>query len=111
MLNGFLRMSAVCKLKGHDFKALGWQQFHGTTEEFKTLVEHLESNLTQYQGLAGYLKFSEEYAGNDMQSGFQRMSAVCKLKGLNFEALGWQGFSYQLSESELPQDAPFEDAA
>ena len=111
MLNGYRRMSAVCQLKGHDFTALGWQLFPGTTEKFDTLVEHLERNLTQYQGLAGYLKFSEEYAGNDMQSGFQRMSAVCKLKGLNFEALGWQGFSYQLSESELPQDAPFEDAA
>ena len=78
-----------------NFKKLGWQQFRGSTKEFKELQSNLLDERGElrekYQGQEkGYIKFSDEYYGGDMFKAFQNASSV--LSKEMFKKLGWQQF-------------------
>ena len=93
MLKAFLNVSSVLSIEV--FKRLGWQQFHGTTQEFKDLKDLIldeGGNLKkEYKGQeAGYPLFADRHTGGEMQKAFQNVSSVLSTKV--FKGLGWQKF-------------------
>ena len=93
MQQTFQNVSAVLSKK--EMELLGWQQFHGSTEEFRQLRSKLfnpdGSIKQQYIGQAeGYPLFADEYFDGKMNKSFQNVSAV--LSKQEMEQLGWQQF-------------------
>ena len=99
MLKTFINVSAV--VEKSIFKKLGWQGFHDSVEDFRTLRgKILTSNgdiRHEYKGIDGYEKFVKEgYYGSDMLKTFINVSAVVE-KSI-FKKLGWQAFSGSLED-------------
>ena len=93
----------VSKALGEDFKQLGWQAYHGSTEGFSEEREQIlnsdESVKEEYKGMSGYARYAKEYHGKAMQKAFQNVSSV--LESSLFDQLGWQqyhGFVEEFSE-------------
>lgn len=92
MEKAFSNVSAV--LTDQEFKELRWgKQYRGSTTKFLTERSRLFENgklLAIYQGLSGYLAFSDEYYDRKMQKAFSNVSAV--LSESEFSKLGWKVF-------------------
>ena len=93
MFNAFSNVSAILSTKL--FKDLGWQQFHGTTKEFRELKNQIldeNGNLkTEYiDQEQGYLLFADTFYGGDMNRTFFNVSAVLSKK--LFKDLRWKHF-------------------
>ena len=89
----FINVSAV--LSKQEMELLGWQQFQGSTEEFRQLRGKLfnpdGSIKRQYIGQAeGYLLFADEHFDGEMRRTFQNVSAVASKQEM--ERLGWKQF-------------------
>ena len=76
------------------FKKLGWQQFHGSVEEFyeirKLLLDEKGRIKEEYKGMEGYARFAEDHYAGDMFKAFQNASSV--LSKAVLKSSGWQGF-------------------
>ena len=92
----------VSKVLKDDFQELGWQQFHGSVEEFEELQGRIldeDGRLREeYQGMSGYALFARKYYGRDMSKTFRNVSAV--LDKEVFRLLGWQFFHGLVEEFE-----------
>ena len=81
-------------------KSLGWQKFHGSVEEFKSLSDLILDEKgeikAEYKGMAGYARFAEKYYAGDMLKAFINASSV--LSKAVFKSLGWQGFKGSVEE-------------
>ncbi len=93
MAKAFKNVSSV--LSKDMFKRLGWQQFQGTTKEFKELKaqildEHGELRKEYIGQEEGYPRFANTYYGRDMQKAFKNVSSV--LSKDMFQQLGWKYF-------------------
>ena len=102
MSRTFINVSAVTSKQ--EMKQLGWQQFQGSTEEFRRLRGKLfnpdGSIKRQYIGqMEGYPLFADEYFDGQMSRTFINVSAV--LSKQEMELLGWQ--MYQGSTEEFRQ--------
>ena len=84
----------VSKALGENFKELGWQEFHGSELEFRSLREKIldESGKPKekYMGQEGYALFAKDHYGGAMSKAFMNVSSV--LSESEFKELGWQGF-------------------
>ena len=97
----FQNVSSV--LNKETFKKLGWQQFHGYTDEFEELIGKILYDdgfalNEEFLGQAGYLKFANTYYSGGMQKTFQNISSV--LNKETFKKLGWQQFHGYTDEFE-----------
>ena len=95
MQKGYQLMSALCKFQKVNFASeLGWEaRFQGTIIKLEELRKEIRDPSYQdhYNGLDGYIKFSEKHAKGDMLKGYQLMSALCKFQKVNFASeLGWE---------------------
>ncbi len=93
MQKAFINVSSV--LSKEVFKRLGWQQFQGTTQEFKDLKDKILDETgelkKEYIGQEeGYPKFADIHTGGEMQKAFINVSSV--LSKEVFKRLGWQAF-------------------
>ncbi len=93
MQKAFINVSSV--LSKEVFKRLGWQQFQGTTKEFKDLKDQILDETgelkKEYIGQEeGYPKFADTHTGGEMQKAFKNVSSV--LSKEVFKRLGWQQF-------------------
>ena len=89
----FTNVSAV--LSSQEMRRLGWQQFQGSTEDFRRLRGELfnpdGSIKQQYIGQAeGYPLFADEHFDGEMRRTFHNVSAA--LSKQEMERLGWQQF-------------------
>ena len=58
-------------------KELQWQQFQGTSLDFKNLKDLLSLDVIEkYKGMAGYVLFAKKYFKNNMQKAYKNVSAV-----------------------------------
>ena len=58
-------------------KELRWQQFQGTSVDFKNLKELLSLDvIEEYKGSDGYVNFTKKYFEGDMQKAYLNVSAV-----------------------------------
>ena len=101
MQKAYLNISAILDKKQR--QELGWQQFHGSTKEYRELKEKIVDKAgqirTEYLGMEGYALFADreykreysagEYAG-DMQKAYLNISAILDKK--QRQELGWQQF-------------------
>ena len=99
MQKAFINVSSV--LSSVLFKKLGWQQFKGTTSEFKELKNQILDEAgelkEEYIGQeTGYLQFADTYYGGEMKKAFENASSV--LSSVLFKKLGWQQFKGTTSE-------------
>ena len=94
----FINVSAV--LDKRIFKQSGWQQFKGSTQEFRALKAQIldrHGNFkTEYQGMEGYARFADEFYKGDMLITFINVSAV--LDNRIFKQSGWQAFKGSTQE-------------
>ncbi len=93
MQKTFINVSSI--LSKEVFKRLGWQQFHGTTKEFKDLknliLDETGELKKQYIGQEeGYPRFADTHTGGEMTKAFHNVSSV--LPKEVFKRLGWQQF-------------------
>ena len=93
MRRTFVNVSAA--LSSQDMRRLGWQQFQGSTEEFRRLRGKLfnpdGSIKQQYIGQAeGYPLFADEHFDGKMQKTFLNVSAL--LSRQEMRRLGWQAY-------------------
>ena len=100
MKKTFQNVSAV--LNREVFKLLGWQQFHGSVEEFEGLRGKIldeDGRLKEnYRDMPGYARFARDHYGRNMRKTFLNISAVLD-KGV-FKLLGWQRFHGSVEEFE-----------
>ena len=98
MLKTFLNVSAV--LDKAIFKSAGWQQFHGSTKEFKELRGYVLNERgefkEEYRAMEGYARLADAYFAGGMQKTFINVSAV--LDKAIFESAGWQLFQGSTKE-------------
>ena len=85
-------------------KDLNWQQFQGTTEEYRELRELILDNQgnikSEYIGMDGYTSFANTHFEGDMQKTYKNISAV--LGGVKAtRALGLQWKSFQGTTSQF----------
>ena len=84
----------VSKALGEDFNELGWQEFHGSELEFRSLREKIldESGKPRekYIGQEGYSLFAKDHYDRAMLKAFMNVSSV--LSESEFKELGWQEF-------------------
>jgi hypothetical protein len=91
MQKGYILMSALCKYQRVNFDSeIGWEaQFPGTTKKLEELSKKIRD--PRYKGLGGYVAFSNDWAEDNMQKGYQLMSALCKYQSVNFDSeIGWE---------------------
>ena len=92
MKRAFENVSAV--LSKAVFKSAGWQQFRGSTKEFKELISYVLNERGDfkegYRTMRGYVRLSDEYFGGNMKRAFENVSAV--LSKAVFKSAGWQQF-------------------
>ena len=78
MLRTYKNISAV--LDKELMRKLGWQQFQGTTKEYKKLRELILDNQgnikSEYIGMDGYASFANTHFKGDMQKTYSNISAV-----------------------------------
>ena len=98
MLRAFMNVSAV--LDKVIFKSAGWQQFRGSTKEFKELrgyVLNARSDFKEeYRGMEGYARLADEHFAGNMLRAFMNVSAV--LDKVIFKSAGWQAFQGSTKE-------------
>ena len=92
MQKTYKNISAV--LDKGQMKQTGWQQFHGTTKEFKELRGKIldeDGNVKfKYVGMEGYAVFADTYFTGDMHKTYLNISAVLDKGQMN--QTGWQSF-------------------
>ena len=93
MQQAFENVSAALSKK--EMAQLGWQQFQGTTADFRSLRGKIYdsdgSPKPKYTGQKGYALFVDEhYEGGGMLMAFQNVSAVSSKREM--AQLGWQAF-------------------
>ena len=88
-------------------KALGWQKFQGTVEEFKETLKRILNNegkvRPKYKGMEGYLLYADTFYKGDMQKAYKNVSAVLG----TMQALDWQSFrgtSHELRKMQILDD-------
>ena len=98
MQKAFINVSAV--LESSLFKQLGWQSYHGSTEEFSKEREQILNSdgsvKEKYKGMSGYGRYAKEYHGENMEKAFVNVSAV--LESSLFKQLGWQSYRGSLED-------------
>ena len=100
----FYRMSTVYRKVseslGQRFKLLYWQQFHGSTKEFKELRGYVLNERgefkEEYRAMEGYARLADEHFAGDMQKTFLNVSAV--LDKAILKSAGWQLFQGSTKE-------------
>lgn len=105
MQKAYQLVSAACKYNNHNFKALGWVQFQGSTAEFQSISHEICTNFFKppamegsMTGLQGYKNFALKYFEGDMLRAHQIVSSVCKFKDLSFDTLGWSQFHGKVAD-------------
>ncbi len=92
MHKSFFNVSSV--LNREQFKNLGWQQFHGNVEKFKSYRNKIldqEGKLRpEFIGIDGYAHFAEKYEDGAMRTAFSNVSAILSKK--QFQGLRWKAF-------------------
>ena len=90
----------VSKVLGRaKMKGLQWQQFSGTSEDFKNLKELLSLELIKkYKGMLGYANFAKKYFEGDMKKAYKNVSAVLGGGSRLMKQLSWQGYKGQASD-------------
>ena len=92
MLKTYINVSAV--LDKGEMKRLGWQAFHGRTEDFfelrKKLLNAKGELKEEYIGMEGYAAFADQHFQGDMQKTYLNVSVVLD-KG-EMKRLGWRQF-------------------
>ena len=90
----------VSRALGKKFKILNWQQFHGSTKEFRAVrAEVLDSQgnfKEEYRDMEGYAKFADQFYNGNMHKTFMNVSAV--LDKQMFKKSGWQLFQGSTKE-------------
>ena len=101
MLKAFMNVSSV--LNESEFKELGWQEFHGSVDEFHELrgkiLDESGKPREKYIGQEGYALFAKDHYGGAMLKAFKNVSSV--LGGhANMKILGldWKQFNGKSSE-------------
>ena len=98
MFRAFINASSA--LSQEVFKKSGWQQFRGSVEEFheirKLLLDEKAEIKEEYQGMDGYIRFSEEHYAGDMFRAFINASSVLSKEVL--KKSGWQAFKGSVRE-------------
>ena len=103
-LEGSKRMdyvfSEVSKVLGSSkMKKLQWQQFLGTSEDFKNLKELLSLELIKkYKGMLGYVNFSKKYFEGDMKKAYINVSSVLGGGFRLMKQLDWQEYLGSVSD-------------
>ena len=108
MLRAYLNVSAV--LSESEKEALNWQQYQGTTKEFREersrVLDSKEKVKAEYQGLDGYALYADRFYGGEkqelgnMERAYKNVSAV--LSESEKEALNWQ--QYQGTTKEFREE-------
>ena len=90
----------VSKVLGHaKMKGLQWQQFLGTSEDFKNLKELLSLDVIEkHKGMKGYTSFAEKYFEGDMQKAYRNISAVLGGGSRLMKQLDWQAYLGSVSD-------------
>ena len=96
MLKAYINVSAV--LNKSEKKNLNWQQYQGTTKEFREersrILDEEGKVKEEYRGVKGYVHYADEFYGGkrkefgDMFKAYKNVSAV--LNGLEKKSLSWQ---------------------
>ena len=80
-------------------KGLQWQQFLGTSEDFKNLKELLSLDVIEkHKGMKGYANFAEKYFEGDMEKAYKNVSAVLGGGSRLMKQLDWQAYHGQVSD-------------
>ena len=87
-------------------KELQWQQFQGTSVDFKNLKELLSLDvIEEYKGSDGYVNFAKKYFEGNMEKAYKNVSAVLGGGGSRLmKQLDWQGYKGQVSEFNKLRD-------
>ena len=111
MIYVFQKVSKV--LGPAKMKRLQWQQFLGTSEDFKNLKELLSLDVIEkHKGMRGYASFAEKYFEGEMQKAYQNVSAVLGGGSSLMKQLDWQGYQGQVSGfNELREKVLNEDGS
>ena len=96
MQKTFMNVSAL--LGRSEMKRTGWQQFHGTAEEYYKQKQEILNYLLNkdgsindvYQNMDGYALFAKKYYSGDMEKTFINVSAI--LSESEMKRTGWQQF-------------------
>ena len=96
MEKAYVNISAILDKK--QFQELGWQQFHGSTKEYRELKEKIvdkedqkeDQIRTEYFGMEGYAVFADKEYNGAMEKAYVNISAILDKK--QFQELGWQQF-------------------
>ena len=94
----FSKVSKV--LDSVKMKELQWQQFQGTSLDFKNLKDLLSLDVIEkYKGMAGYVLFAKKYFKNNMEKAYKNVSAVLGGGGSRLmKQLDWQEYIGLVSE-------------
>ena len=80
-------------------KGLQWQQFLGTSKDFKNLKELLSLDVIEkHKGMKGYVSFAEKYFEADMKKAYLNVSAVLGGGSRLMKQLDWQAYQGQVSD-------------
>ena len=98
MGQAFQNVSAVSGKK--EMEKLGWQQFQGTTADFRALrgkvYDSDSSPKPEYIGIEGYALFADRHYAGRMKRAFQNVSAVSSKEEM--AELGWKAFQGTVSQ-------------
>ena len=98
MNKAFINMSSV--LSEFEFKELGWQEFHGSELEFRSLrgkiLDERGKLKEKYIAMEGYALFAEDHYDGNMKKAFLNMSSV--LSKSEFKRLSWQEYHGLVNE-------------
>ncbi len=85
----------VSQALGKTFKALNWQVFQGSLQEFSLVRAEILDNQgnfkREYRGMEGYAQLADQFYNGKMFRAFKNVSAV--LDKRVFKQSGWQAFS------------------
>ena len=94
VFNEISKVLGPAKMKG-----LQWQQFLGTSEDFKNLKELLSLDVIEkHKGMKGYANFAEKYFEGEMQKAYLNVSAVLGGGSRLMKQLDWQQYHGQVSD-------------
>ena len=104
MLKAYTNLSAVLDKKIK--RELEWQQFNGTTIEFRNLRSKIldsKGNIkTEFLGMEGYAQFADAFYNGDMKKAYLNLSAVLDKKAK--QELYWKGFRGTTTEFKSLRD-------
>ena len=93
----FSKVSKV--LDSVKMKELQWQQFQGTSVDFKNLKELLSLDvIEEYKGSDGYANFAKKYFEGNMKKAYQNVSVVLGGGSRLMKQLDWQGYLGSVSD-------------